>query len=112
MVRLTTNTRINKHGEEIDASLYLIRFDTRNLAIVEGVRGDRGYVNGQVKGYYGSIKSALQKSIDIVIRDAGDVCELSNMVQAIDSLTERIEELCTQQNYPNMMQLLRGEIHE
>ncbi len=110
MIQLTNQTKINKLGEEIDDSLFLIHFDSRNLAIVRGQRGANGrYNNSQIQGYYGSIKSALTRSIDLAIKSGTQATELYEMLQRIDDLARHIEEL---PDYPTMMSLLRGNKDE
>ena len=107
MLRLTTQTKLNRQGEEVDASLYLIHFDSRNLAIIEGKPTFKdGRKKQNVIGYYSGVKHALKKSIDIAIKSGAVMVELSEMVQRIDDLQKNISELPP---YPSMMKLLRGE---
>jgi ribosomal protein S15P/S13E len=109
MIQLTQATKLNRKGEEVDASLYLIHFDSRNLAIVEGkpTTDSNGKKKQNVIGYYSGIKHALQKSIDIAIKNGSVMEELSEMLQRINDLTKHIEEL---PDYPTMIRLLKGEL--
>lgn len=114
MIRLTDATKTNKHGEVVDSSLYLVRFDSRNLAIIEGLptQDSSGRSRQNVRGYYGSVRTALIKSIDIAIKDGGDGGGLLEMLERIDNLTQHIETACAAHNLPSMMKLLRGETNE
>ena len=109
MIQLSTATKLNRKGEEVDASLYLIHFDRYNLAIIEGkpTVDASGHKVRNVVGYYGDIKTALKRSINIAIKNDSDGAELSVMLQRIDDLTEHIDSL---PDYPSMMQVLRGEL--
>ncbi len=110
MIQLTNETRASNNGEIMDDSFYLIHFDSRNLAIVRGKRGKSGrYSNSQTQGYYGSIKTALLRSIDIAVKGGTQCNQLSEMIQRIDDLAKHIEEL---PDYPTMMSLLRGDKDE
>lgn len=111
MVRLTNTTKLNRKGETVDASLYLVHFDSRNLALIDGaVTVDaNGRKKQNVIGYYSGVKHALEKSIDIAVKNGSAMVELSELVKRIDDLSEHIKEL---PDYPTMMQLLRGETHE
>ena len=111
MIQLTDEIKKNKLGQYIDASLYLVHFDSRNLAIVEGkpTVDSSGRKKQNVIGYYGSIKTALTKSIDLAIKNGGVMVELKEMLQRINELEKHIQEL---PDYPTMMKLLRGEEYE
>jgi len=111
MMKLTNSTRTNKNGELVDNSIYLIHFDSRNLAIVRGKRNKDGrYTASQVIGYYGSVRSALKASIDIAIKSEPELLKLKTVLHRIDDLEEHIEKLCDARNLPAMMQVLRGEV--
>ena len=112
MIQLTDEIKKNKLGQYIDASLYLIHFDSRNLAIVEGrpTVDTSGRKKQNVIGYYGSVKSALTKSMNIVLKHHGCTAELKEMLHRIDSLEKRIEELYG--DLPMMIKLLKGVCHE
>lgn len=105
MIQLTNETTINNNGETVDASWYLVHIDKRNLGIVKGKRPNKGYASGKVF-YYGSVKAALKGAIDLAIKDSGTMRDLTNMINRIDSLEKRIEELYC--DLPTMMQLLKG----
>ena len=107
MIQLTTATKLNRKGEEVDASLYLIHFDKYNLAIIEGkpTIDTNGKTKRNVIGYYGDVKTALKRSINIAIKNQSDGVELTTMLQRIDDLTEHIDSL---PDYPSMIQLMKG----
>ena len=109
MIRLTEATKINRKGETVDASLYLVHFDSRNLAIIEGAPtfDANGKKKQNVIAYYSGVKRALERCIDIAIKNGSAMVELSDMVQRIDDLQKHIDEL---PDTPSMMQLLRGEM--
>ena len=106
MIQITDETTVNKKGETIDASWYLVHMDKRNLGLVKGQKGDKGYASGKIF-YYGSVKSALKGAIDLVIKDSGTMRDLKDMSDRIDSLEKRIEELYG--DLPTMIKLLKGE---
>ena len=106
MIQLTDATSVNKKGETVDASWYLVHLDSRNLGLVRAPMKSNGAYSKTY--YYGSIKSALKGAIDIVIKDGQEMEELSELVQRIDSLEERIEELYGE--LPTMMKLLKGDL--
>ena len=103
MIQLTDAISVNKKGETVDASWYLVHLDSRNLGLVKAPMKANGTYSKTY--YYGSIKSALKGAIDIVIKDGQEMEELSELVQRIDSLEERIEELYGE--LPTMMKLLK-----
>ncbi len=107
MIQLTTATKLNRKGEEVDASLYLIHFNVNNLAIVEGkpTTDARGKKRTNVLGYYGDVKTALKRSINLSIKNGSEVVELSEVLKRIDDLENHIQEL---PDYPTMIQLLKG----
>jgi hypothetical protein len=110
MVQLTKNTKVNKAGEVVDDSLYLIRFDSRNLAIVRGERNSNGrYASSQIKGYYQDVRSALKAAINIAIKGDHTLLKLETVLKRIDVMEKRIDTLCNARNLPTMMKLLRGE---
>ena len=108
MVQLTKETTVNKNGETVDTSWYLVHIDKRNLGIVKAPIKTNGTYSKVF--YYGSVKSALKGAIDIVTKDGQQMEEMSELVHRIDSLEKRIEELYG--SLPTMIQLLRGESHE
>ncbi len=106
MIKLTNTTAKNKSGEIIDTSLYLIHFDSRNLAIVRGRRSSSGrYSSSQIQGYYGDVKTALKAAINIAIKSEPIVTSPETILQRIDSLEKHIKKL----EYPTMMKMIKGE---
>lgn len=76
-------------------NLYLIKFDERNLAIVKGSEPKdpkKGYGN-RVLGYYGSVQTAFKKALDLSIKTGAERVELANIIEAINSLNARLDEL-------------------
>lgn len=112
MIQLTNELKTNKLGKYVDASLYLVHFDSRNLAIVEGkpTVDTSGRKKQNVIGYYSSVQTALIKSIDIALKPNGCTTELHELLQRIQSLEKRIEELYG--DLPRMIQLLNGGKNE
>ena len=104
MIKLTDTTGTNKNGETIDTSWYLVHLDNRNLGLVKAPMKANGTYSKTF--YYGSVKSALKGAIDILIKDGQQMEELSDLVQRIDLLEKRIEELYD--DLPSMMSLLKG----
>jgi hypothetical protein len=87
-------------------SLYLIKFDERNLAIVVGAepRDEKKGYSHRLKGYYGSVQSALKAAVDIQIKSGATVVETTEILQAIDLFHKRINEL----KYPAIINFLKG----
>ena len=97
MIQLTEN------GEK---SLYLIHFDSHNLAIVRGQRSSSGrYSGSQIQGYYGDVKTALKAAINIAIKSEPVVTNLETILQRIDGLEKHIEKL----EYPTMIKMMKGK---
>ncbi len=86
MVQLTNETRLNKSGETIDDSKYLVHVDRYNLGIVRGQRTS-SRVGHNVIGFYGDVSTALKAAI----KDRADGVALLETLQTIDDLTEHIE---------------------
>ena len=87
-------------------NLYLIKFDERNLAIVIGnepKHPKKGYSN-RLQGYYGTVQVAFKAVLDIQIKSGAIGLEGKEILQAIDSLHKRIEEL----QYPHIIKFLKG----
>jgi len=110
MIRLTNETRINQIGKKVDSSIYLIRYDERNLALIEGKPNKRTskseHKYKKIIGYYSDIKTALKKSIGIVIKHQGDIESLEDIIDRIEKLEKAIDNL---PDYPSMIRLLKGE---
>ena len=90
--------------------LYLLKFDERNLAIVVGNEPKdkkKGYTN-RIQGYYGSIQSAFKAVLDIQVKSAATGVEATEILQAIELLNKRIDEL----EYPHIIQFLKGRKDE
>ena len=88
-------------------NLYLIKFDERNLAIVVGnetKHPKKGYGN-RVQGYYGTIQGAFKAALDIQIKAGAIGVETKEILQAIESLHKRIDEL----EYPHVIKFLKGD---
>lgn len=75
--------------------LYLIKFDERNLAIIKGSEPKdpkKGY-GDRVLGYYGSVPHAFKQALDLSIERGAEGVELANVLEAINSLHARLDEL-------------------
>ena len=77
MIKLVDETRVNKKGETVDNSLYLIGVDSNNLALA---RGDTPI------NYFGDLRTALTRSLNYAIK--GSETELS-----LEMILSKIEEL-------------------
>jgi hypothetical protein len=76
-------------------NLYLVKFDERNLAIIKGAEPKdpkKGY-GDRILGYYGSVQTAFKKALDLSIKSGAAGVELANIIEAIDSLNARLDEL-------------------
>ena len=91
MIRLTNETKKNKKGEDVDASLYLILFDSLNLAIVEGDPEEVGKKNALA--YYSDVRLAFSRALDIAIKHSCETLELETILQRIGELDEAIKKL-------------------
>jgi hypothetical protein len=91
-------------------NLYLIKFDERNLAIIKGNEPKdkkRGYTN-RILSYHGSIQSAFKSVLDLQIRGGASGVEAKEILQAIDLLNKRLDEL----EYPQIIHFLKGANNE
>ena len=79
MIRLTTEKRINKKGEEVDSSLYLVRLDANNLAIMR---------DGRYEGYYGCVQTAMKRALNISIKGSHEALTLEMILERIGELEE------------------------
>jgi len=85
MIQLTEKlTRLNKKGEEIDATIYLDRLDSNNLVIKEGEK---------VLNYFGDVRTALRVSLNYAIKVPKVALSLENMLSVIDGIDKNIKEL-------------------
>ena len=94
----------------ITSELALVKFDSLNLAIVKGHEPKdkkKGYTN-RIQGYYGSIQGAFKAVLDIQIKSGAVGVEAKEILQAIDSLHKRIDEL----EYPHIIKFLKGGSYE
>ena len=95
---------------QIINDLHIIKLDERNLAIIIGdepKHPKKGYGN-RVQGYYGTIQGAFKAALDIQIKAGAIGVETSEILQAIESLHKRIDEL----EYPHVIKFLKGESDE
>ena len=85
MIQLTEKlTKLNKEGEEIDATIYLARLDSNNLVIKEGKK---------VLNYFGDVRTALKVSLNYAIKVPSVALSLENMLSVIDGIDKNIKEL-------------------
>lgn len=90
--------------------LHLIKFDERNLAIVVGnePKDQRKGYSHRLKGYYSSVQSAFKAVLDIQLKRGAAGVESTEILQAIDSLNKRIDEL----KYPYVIKFLKGDSYD
>ena len=92
---------------QIINDLHIIKLDERNLAIIIGdepKHPKKGYGN-RVQGYYGTIQGAFKAALDIQIKAGAIGVETKEILQAIESLHKRIDEL----EYPHVIKFLKGD---
>ena len=101
---------------DTDPRLYLVRFDTMNLAIIKGEpkarnkAGDPVPHANQVMGYYGSAREAFTKAIDIALKHEYSHFSASEVLHRIDDLTEHIKRACA--DIPSMTALMSAKDRE
>ena len=84
MIKLVDETRINKKGETVDNSLYLIGVDSNNLALA---RGDT-HIN-----YFRDVRTALTRSLNYAIKGSDTELSLEMIMSKIEELDTNIKEL-------------------
>ena len=83
---------------KITDELALVKFDDLNFAIVKGhePKHKRNGYGNRVLGYFGDIQSALKASLNYAILANGSVVEIKNTLEAIQTLTESIKTLSSE----------------
>jgi len=85
MVQITpSTTRINKKGDEVDATIYLERLDSNNLVIKEGET---------ILGYFGDARTALTKSLNYALKSSSVHLTLENILDIVKSMDSTIKQL-------------------
>lgn len=91
MIKLTNETRTvtkdSKHfkrGDKVDNSLYLVRVDSNNLALMRGKT---------VENYFGDVRTALKRSLNYAIKGSSEALELETIVKMIASMDAAINTL-------------------
>ena len=91
MIQLTNETRVvdkdnkvNKKGDVVDNSLYLVKVDNNNLALK---RGD------VTVNYFGDVRVALKRSINYAIKGSSEALTLEMIAKKITSIHKAIDAL-------------------
>ncbi len=108
MIQLTNKTRENKDGETVDDSIYIDKYDSRNMVITKFGPIDKktGKPVKRVLGYYSNISTLLKHSVDFVIKDSLQAVELATMKDMIDNHIKKIDDIC--KDMPTMFELMKG----
>ncbi len=100
MIQLTDEVKKDKDGKEIDDSMYLVGFDSNNLALARGTKEDKKtgkIVPRQILNYFGCVETALKRSIDYAVKgslkDSSSVLELKTMHTLIHDIYDATEGL-------------------
>ena len=90
----------------ITDTLSLVKFDTRNLAIIKGhePKDEKKGWGNRVISYYGSIQSAYKAVLNHQIIGGAEGVEATEVLNAIDELNKRLDEL----DLPTMIALLNS----
>jgi len=84
MIKLVDETRVNKKGETVDNSLYLIGVDSNNLALARGETP----IN-----YFGDVRTALTRSLNYVIKGSEEELSLEMIMSKIEELDRNIQKV-------------------
>ncbi len=85
MIKVTTETKLNKKEELVDDSLYIDRLDKYNLILGRGirVRDDGTKTVGRVLGYFGDIETIFKRGLNYAIKDSDEELSFKNVVDKI-----------------------------
>ena len=84
MIQLTNETKVNKKGETVDNSLYLVRVDSNNLALKRGET---------IEAYWGDVRTALTRSLNYAIKGSSEALTLENILKVVKSMDETVKTL-------------------
>ena len=109
MIKLTNRTKTNKAGVEVDDSIYIAKYDSRNLCLCKLRPPRKGsFTDSATKdviGYYPAVATLLKHSIDLVVRDSPDFNTLQEMQERLTATLNRIDEICS--DMPTMQSIMR-----
>ena len=109
MIKITDKTRLDKEGETVDDSIYIDRYDSRNMILVKygAINKKTGKPNRNILGYYSNINTLLKHSIDFIIKDGSEVVEIATMRDTINRIESKIDEIC--KDMPTMFKLMENK---
>lgn len=84
MIKLTDETKLNKDGEVVDNSLYLIRENENNLALVRGTR---------TIAHFGDVRTALTRALNYAVKGSTEELTLDFITRAVFGMDEVIRGL-------------------
>ncbi len=91
MIKLSDETKVikvktKKHevGDIVDNSVYLVGFDSNNLALKRGTR---------ILNYFGDVQTALKRSLDYIVKGSNKEVTLHRIESQIIELHKAIEEI-------------------
>jgi len=77
-------TRVNRKGEEVDATIYLERVDSNNLVMKEGTT---------VLNYFGDVRVALKRALNYAVKGSPEALSLEGILDIVKTIDKNIEEL-------------------
>ena len=84
MIRLTEETKVNKKGETVDNSLYLVRVDSNNLALKRGET---------IENYFGDVRTAFTRALNYAIKGSEASLKLETILEVCRSIDDTIKQL-------------------
>jgi hypothetical protein len=109
MIKIKDGTKKDKDGNEVDDSIYIGKYDYRNMIIFKlgGMDKRTGEPKKKIMGYFSSIDTLLKHSLDFLAKDspeARDLSEMRDMIALHIDFIERVMGDC-----PKMIEIMREE---
>ena len=79
-----TEVRVNRNGKKVDNTLFLVRVDSNNLALMRGET---------IENYFGDVRTALTRSLNYAIKGSSEALTLENILKVVESMDETIKTL-------------------
>lgn len=83
MIRLTTETKVDKDGNEVDNSFYLDGVDSNNLCIKRGTT---------IINYFGDVRTAFTRALNYCIKGSNEELTMQSIIDKVEELDNNIKE--------------------
>lgn len=81
---ITKDTKNYRTGDIVDNSLYLVRFDSNNLALKRGET---------IENYFGDVRTALRVSLNYALKWSSVAMSLESILEMINGMDDVIKQL-------------------